>query len=126
MKSVITASTIFILIIVLVSASLWYVDDFTDEMLSYNNENEKFIAKNDWESAKKEIKKIEKVWKKKRQIMEVLVNHSYTDKLGLSIVQLKNSIENKEKEEFLKEKINFQLLLTNLEEQQQITIGNIF
>lgn len=125
MKSVITASTIFILIIVLISVSIWYVNDFSDEMLQYLYKNEKYIAENDWESAVNGVKKMESLWKKKRNVMAVLFNHSYMDKMDVSIAKLKNTLQNHEKGDYFYEKTNFYLTLQNLREQQKIIIGNI-
>lgn len=125
MKSVITASTIFILIIVLISVSAWYVNGFLDEMLQYLYKNEKFVAENDWDSALNQVEKIESMWNQRRNVMTILFDHSYIDKMDESIANLKNTLQNREKSDYFYEKTNFYLSLLNLREQQKISIGNI-
>lgn len=126
MKSVITASAIFILIIVLISVSVWYVNDFVDKMLQYLYKNENYVAKNAWQDAEDEMDKMVSTWVERRHVMSVLFNHSFIDKLDVSIEKMKNITQNQKKEDFFYEKSNFYLLLLNLQEQQKISVGNIF
>ncbi len=125
MKSVITASTIFILIIVLVTWSIWYVGDFTDEMKQYVSNYAQYVEDDQWDSAYEEIEKTHRVWGKHREKLAVLLNHSYIDKLDQSVQKLKEGVQLRKKTDCFYEKNNFYLLLENINEQQKISIGNI-
>ena len=103
----------------------YYVNSLTGEMLQSLYKNEKYIAKNNWQDAEKEIETIADIWNKNRVCMSMLFNHTVIDKIDASIAKIKSVIQMKEKEEFFYEKSNLDLLLVNLKEQQKISIGNI-
>lgn len=126
MKSVISASVIFILIITMIVISCVYTNNVTEEMLQSLYKNENHVAKNNWQTAKIEGENIENIWYKNRNIMVTLFNHTVIEKVDASIAKMKNTVQMQKKEEFFYESENLGLLLKSLVEQQEISIGNVF
>ena len=125
MKSVISASVIFILIVIMTVVSVRYVERVSDEMLQSLYKNEKYVAKNNWEYAEKEANYVIDVWQKNRVPMSVIFNHSVIDRIDASVENMKNTVKFKEKRSFYYEKSNLFMLVSSLKEQQKISVGNI-
>lgn len=126
MKSVISASLIFIFIIIASVTSSAYVNSVTEEMLQSLYRNEIYVAKNLWESAEFETEKLYSLWRKNRSMMSVNFNHTLIDRVDTSIAKIKNAVQMQKKEDFFYERSNFGLLLLSLAEQQKISVENIF
>lgn len=126
MKSVISASLIFIFIVIASVTSGAYVNRVTDEMLQSLYRNEIYVAKNHWESAEFETEKLYSIWMKNRSMMSVNFNHTLIDMVDTSIAKIKNAVQMQKKEDFFYERSNFDLLLLSLMEQQKISVENIF
>lgn len=126
MKSVISASLIFIFIITASVVSGVYVNNIADEMLQSLYKNEKFISNNLWEDAIEETEKLEEMWHKKRVFMSTVFNHTLTDRIDTGIAKIKNAVKMQEKGELIYEYTNMKILISSLKEQQKINAGNIF
>lgn len=126
MKSVISASIIFIFIITAVIVSAVYVNNVTEEMLQYLYKNEIYVAKNLWDEAESEAEKLDETWRKSRVLMSTFFNHTLIDKVDTSIAKIKNAVQLREKEDFFYERSNIGLILFSFKEQQKINAGNIF
>lgn len=125
MKSVISASIIFILIIVMVTISTLYVNSVTDKMLQSFYKYENNFSQLSWDELEAETEKVSQIWEDSRSIMCVLFNHQEIGKLDVSVEKIKNSVKTQKKEDYLYEKSNLILLILNLREQQKISIENI-
>lgn len=126
MKSVISAGGIFILIITMIIMSCAYTNSVAEEMLQILYKNENNIAKNNWQTAQGLGEDIEHLWRKNRNIMVTLFNHTIIEKVDASIEKMQKSIEMQKKEDFFYESVNLKLLAESLVEQQKISVGNIF
>ena len=126
MKSVISAAVIFIFIIVTSFASNWYINRKTDEMLQFLYKNEIFVAKNQWEEAENETKKLQEKWQKYRGGISVFINHSFTSEMDEAVDELKNAVKIRVKGDCFYSLDYVKLVLLNFKEQQKITVQNIF
>ena len=126
MKSVILAAVIFILITILVIGIYAYTDILTGQMLNSLEKNEKFIAKNDWKSAKNEMKSLSDKWAKNKEILAAFVTHSVIDELDYSIFRTFQSIKDKETEDFHRETGITKLKIKALKNLQTVSISNLF
>lgn len=126
MKSVILAAAIFILITILVIGIYAYNDILTGQMLNSLEKNEKFIAKNDWESAKNEMKSLSDKWSKNKDILAVFVTHSVIDELDSSIFRTSQAVKNRKNEEFHKETGITKLKIKALKNLQTVSVSNLF
>lgn len=126
MKSVISALCIFILIIILITSSYYYTKNITIKMTEMISKNEIFVAKGDTESAKNEMKKINELWIKNREILAVFVDHSEIEETDLSLSSLDAELKTLNSSGFLKESSRTELLISSIFEKQKISIPNIF
>lgn len=126
MKSVICATIIFIFIIIAGTISGIYVNNITNEMLQSLYKNEIFVSKNQWSEAKNETEILSKIWAENRNIMSMIFDHTFTDKVDTSIEKIKNAVKMQKKEDFIYERSDMELLLSGFEKQQKINVGNIF
>lgn len=126
MKSVISASLIFIFIITASVISGVYVNNIADEMLQSLYKNEKFISNNLWEDAEEETKKLEKIWHEKRIFISTVFNHTLTDRIDMGIAKIKNAVKMQEKGVLIYECTDMRIVISSLKEQQKINAGNIF
>ena len=126
MKSVICALLIFIFIIVTGVSSIIYVNRCIDEMLQFVYGNEIYFSNSMWEEAEKEIIKTEKLWAKKRPVLSAFLDHEITGEVDRAVVKLKNAIKMRKMDDFFYECDNLKLILSNIKEQQKVSIENIF
>ena len=126
MKSVISALLIFILIITTIFFSGLYVNDTTNKMLQIVYKNEKYFSNLKWKDAENEILKLEKYWANKRSVLSVFINHTDLTEVDIAVTKLKNATKMQEKADFFYESDNLALILSNICEQQKISIENIF
>lgn len=126
MKSVISAVVIFIFIVVTGLFSTIYVDNVTKEMLQIVYKNEKYFSNLKWKDAENEILKLEKYWANKRSVLSVFINHTDLTEVDIAVTKLKNATKMQEKADFFYESDNLALILSNICEQQKISIENIF
>ena len=126
MKSVISAVVIFIFIVVTGLVSTIYVDNATKEMLQIVYKNENYFSKSKWKEAENEILKLEKYWAEKRRVLSVFINHINLMEVDITVSKLKNATKMHENTDFFYESDNLELILLNINEQQKISIENIF
>ena len=126
MKSVISAVVIFIFIVVTGLFSTIYVDNVTKEMLQIVYKNEKYFSNLKWKDAENEILKLEKYWAKKRRVLSVFINHINLMEVDITVSKLKNATKMHENADFFYESDNLVLILLNINEQQKISVENIF
>ena len=126
MKSVISAVVIFIFIVVTGLFSAIYVDNVTKEMLQIVYKNEKYFSNLKWEDAEDEILKLEKYWANKRSVLSVFINHTNLSEVDTAVAKLKNATKMRENTDFFYETDNLVLTLLSINEQQKISIENIF
>ena len=126
MKSVILAAAIFILITILVIGIYAYTDILTGQMLASLEKNEKFVAKNDWKSAKNEMKALSDKWTKNKEILAAFVTHSVIDELDFSIFRTFQSIKDKKTDDFHRETGITKLKIKALKNLQTVSISNLF
>lgn len=126
MKSVISALLIFIFIIITAVSSIIYVDRTTKEMLQIVYKNEIYFSNSQWREADAEILKLEKLWNKKRSVLSVFINHTILTEVDTTVAKLKNATKMQENIDFFYESTNLALILLNINQQQKISIENIF
>ena len=126
MKSVISALLIFIFIIITAVSSIIYVDRTTKEMLQIVYKNEIYFSNSQWREADAEISKLEKTWNKKRSVLSVFINHTILTEVDTTVAKLKNATKMQENTDFFYESTNLALILLNINQQQKISIENIF
>ncbi|MBR5519045.1 MAG: DUF4363 family protein [Clostridia bacterium] len=126
MKSVISALLIFIFIIITAVSSIIYVDMTTKEMLQIVYKNEIYFSNSQWREADAEILKLEKLWNKKRSVLSVFINHTILTEVDTTVAKLKNATKMQENIDFFYESTNLALILLNINQQQKISIENIF
>ena len=126
MKSVISAVVIFIFIVVTGLFSAIYVDNVTKEMLQIVYKNEKYFSNLKWKDADDEILKLEKYWANKRSVLSVFINHTNLSEVDTAVAKLKNATKMRENTDFFYETDNLVLALLSINEQQKISIENIF
>lgn len=126
MKSVILASGIFILIIILMFSSYIYTERLTDQMNGFLDENEKYFAKNDWDSAENEIKLLSKTWNKSRNIMAAFVNHTVIDEIDECITKISVLVKMHETADYYAEVGRARLKINGLYNLQKVSIANLF
>ena len=126
MKSVISALLIFIFIIITAVSSIIYVDRTTKEMLQIVYKNEIYFSNSQWREADAEILKLEKLWNKKRSVLSVFINHTILTEVDTTVAKLKNATKMQENTDFFYESTNLALILLNINQQQKISIENIF
>ncbi|MBQ6908127.1 MAG: DUF4363 family protein [Clostridia bacterium] len=125
MKAFFTAAGIFLLIIILIVISYIYTNKSTNDLLALLEENEKFVAKNDWENAKIAMEKFNKLWEQKKEFFNTLINHSTSDTLEICISKMNFAVKNHSSTDFLREKNIAGLLLSCFKDMQKVTISNI-
>ena len=126
MKSVISALLIFILIITTIFFSGLYVNDTTNKMLQIVYKNEKYFSDLQWDKADNEIDKLESLWKKRRPMLSVFLNHSDLSDIDINISKLKNTTKIRDNSDFFYETDNVIHSIYNIEDQQKISIYNLF
>ena len=126
MKSVISALLIFIFIIITAVSSIIYVDMTTKEMLQIVYRNEKYFSNSKWREAEYEILKLEKLWNKKRPVLSAFINHTILTEVDTTVAKLKNATKMQENADFFYESTNLELILLNINQQQKISIENVF
>lgn len=126
MKSVISALLIFIFIIITAVSSIIYVDMTTKEMLQIVYKNEKYFSNSKWREAEDEILKLEKLWNKKRPVLSAFINHTILTEVDTTVAKLKNATKMQENADFFYESTNLELILLNINQQQKISIENVF
>ena len=125
MKSVISALVIFILIVVMVTSSLWYTGTVADGMLQYLYKYENNFSDLPWQNIENETSQISNMWKKSRTLMSMIFNHQIILELDASVKKLENAVKMQKTDDFIYEKDKLTALLKSLKEQQKITIANI-
>ena len=126
MKSVISAAAILIFIIILVTVSYFYTDSAVENMLEILDKNEKFVAKYSWEQAENEMKKLNEVWLKNREIFALMANHSLTEDIDKSLAKINYAVKMRKNDEFFLEIGVARLGIYSLSEQQKLSFSNIF
>ena len=126
MKSVISAVVIFIFIVVTGLFSTIYVDNVTKEMLQIVYKNEKYFSNLKWKDAEDVILKLEEYWANKRSVLSVFINHTNLSEVDIAVAKLKNATKMRENTDFFYETDNLVLALLSINEQQKISIENIF
>ena len=126
MKSVISALLIFILIITTIFFSGLYVNDTTNKMLQIVYKNEKYFSDLQWDKADNEIDKLESLWKKRRPMLSVFLNHSDLSDIDINISKLKNITKIRDNGDFFYETDNVIHSIYNIKDQQKISIYNLF
>ena len=126
MKSVISALLIFILIITTIFFSGLYVNDTTNKMLQIVYKNEKYFSDLQWDKADNEIDKLESLWKKRRPMLSVFLNHSDLSDIDINISKLKNTTKIRDNSDFFYETDNVIHSIYNIKDQQKISIYNLF
>lgn len=126
MKSVILASTIFIIIVVLMCTSYIFMNKTTADMSAILEQNEKFVAKNDWKQAKNEMDKLHTLWEEKHTILSVIATHSMIDEIDYAISRLSTSVSLHETNDFRKEIKILKMRIEDLKGHQKISVSNLF
>lgn len=126
MKSVISAVCIFILIIILITTSYYYTKSITEDIISRLEKNEIFVAKGDIESAKNEMKEINDIWIKNREILAAFVDHSEIDNVDYSLSSLDAELKMQDLSGFFKESSRTKLMILCILELQKVSIPNLF
>ena len=126
MKSVILASTIFIIIVVLMCTSSMFMDSVTEDISAILEQNEKFVAKNDWENAKNEMNKLYDIWESHHTMLSVIANHAMIDEIDYTISRTLTTIDLRKSGQYLEESRILKLKINDLKEHQKINISNLF
>ena len=126
MKSVILASTIFIIIVVLMCTSYIFMNTVTEDMSAILEQNEKFVAKNDWKQAKNEMDKLHNLWEEKHTLLSVIATHAMIDEIDYAISRLSTSVSLQEPNDFSKENKVLKMRIDDLKGHQKINISNLF
>lgn len=126
MKSVILASTIFIIIVVLMCTSYIFMNTVTEDMSAILEQNEKFVAKNDWKQAKNEMDKLHNLWEEKHALLSVIATHAMIDEIDYAISRLSTSVSLQEPNDFSKENKVLKMRIDDLKGHQKINISNLF
>lgn len=126
MKSVISALLIFIFIITTIFFSWLYVNNTTNKMLQIVYKNEKYFSNSQWDKADNEIDKLESLWKKRRPMLSVFLNHSDLSDIDINISKLKNTTKIHDNSDFFYETDNVIHSIYNIVDQQKISIYNLF
>ena len=126
MKSVILASTIFIIIVVLMCTSYIFMNTVTEDMSAILEQNEKFVAKNDWKQAKNEMDKLHNLWEEKHTLLSVIATHTMIDEIDYAISRLSTSVSLQEPNDFSKENKVLKMRIDDLKGHQKISISNLF
>ena len=126
MKSVISAVVIFIFIVVTGFVSTVYVDNVTKELLQNVYENEKYFSNLKWKEAEDEILKLEDFWAKKRPVLSMFINHANLTEVDIAVTQLKNATKMHKTDDAFYVSDKLGLILSDINEQQKISIENIF
>ena len=126
MKSVISAVVIFIFIVVTGLFSTIYVDNVTKELLQNLYKNEIYFSNLKWEEAEDEILKLENFWAEKRPVLSVFINHANLTEVEITVSQLKNATKIRKIDDIIYAGDKLALILSDINEQQKISIANIF
>lgn len=125
MRAVITATAIFILIIILVMGSMYCVANSAQHITAILPEVERALYNDDWETAREKFQQAEEHIEKSKKLYEMLFEHDEVDAVQESRYKAASYLMLKNKEEALVELAQLDMLVKHLPAKDKITISNI-
>ncbi|WP_231969069.1 DUF4363 family protein [Thermoanaerobacterium sp. RBIITD] len=117
---------IIVVFIVLIDISSYKYLDTTskniDQKLTYI---EKDISNNNWNSAKKHINDLEKIWHETNSKWAILIEHREIDDIDMSLSKLKSFIDTKNKDLSLAELQTLKELYSHIPSNEKLNFENI-
>lgn len=98
----------------------------TEDMSSILDENEKFVAKNDWKKAQNEMTRLYNLWEENHTLLSVIANHAMIDEIDYAISRTSTSVKLHQIANFYEENEILRIKLQDLKEHQKISISNLF
>ena len=106
--------------------SSMFMDSITKDMSAILEQNEKFVAKNDWKNAKNEMDKLYNIWESHHSALSVIANHAMIDEIDYAISRTLTTIDLRESGNYFEESRILKLKVNDLKEHQKINISNLF
>ena len=103
-----------------------FMNSVVEDMSSILEENEKFVAKNDWKKAENEMDELHSLWEEKRTMLSVIANHAMIDEIDYAISRTATSVSLRETSNFCEESEILKMKIEDLKEHQKISISNLF
>lgn len=102
-----------------------YMKDFEDSLIKMTDNLSKKINEDDWDNSYKEYKKLSQIWEENKKVLAMFNDHGDLDEIELEIVDLNESIVDKDKQHSLKAVNNIKVLLKRLAKNESFSIENI-
>lgn len=118
-----------IILIIIIGSWFWiftYVKSNVVEMNDIISNINANIEDNDWIKTKEQYKILIEKWDTLRLVWSIFLDHHEIDNLDLTIAKIDANINNKNKDESLKELNVLRTILKIVEESESLTIENIF
>ncbi|MFA5536494.1 MAG: DUF4363 family protein [Bacillota bacterium] len=126
MRTIIFTFTLLVGIIVFSWFTLSYLEDTSQEMLSLVDSLEKIVTNENWAAAEKPLKSISSLWEKVEKRWTIILNHSETDEIELTVAKLKSYIKSEELGDSLAELSALKFLLQHIPGKHHLQLHNIF
>ena len=126
MRTVIFTSILLIGIIAFSWFTLSYLENTSREMLELVDSLENIITTEDWPAAKDPLTSINSLWGKIEKRWTIILDHSETDEIELTVARLKSYIKSKELGSSLAELSALKFLLQHIPGKHHLQLHNIF
>ncbi len=126
MKLITIITLLFLIIILSAVGSYFAIRSLADNLNNTLIQLEKNVENEEWEKAKKTYQKVEKQWDRAKKIVTLFIDHSDLRHLNISLTRIYSLIEIKEKKELLPEIKVVKDLVTDIPEEEKLSLNNIF
>lgn len=126
MKRFIISILLFISVVIVCLRGSVMVNSGYKKICSELDSAEQFMAKGDFESAKRCAEKAEKIYREKEQFLAAFVSHGVLDEVGVQLAAVAPFAEKESREEFMSHAAQARVALTHLHNDHRFMLGNLF
>lgn len=126
MKKLIISFIVLLLIIALGIISIRYMNTSSKSIAVKIERVSALINENKWESAKSQMKDLEKEWNSTEKTWALLTDHFEIDNIELSMLKSKEYIDTKNISLSLAELENLKFMVEHIYEKEKFSLKNIF
>lgn len=125
MKRIILSIILLTICIGAASVEMYYIDIRAGYYLDKIEQVDKFMLKNDFESALQLCKDIDESWDDTAKKINTMLNHDYIDDISLSFAQMRSHIENNNPDMYFSESSGAKKGLDSMKNSEFLSLENI-